>query len=38
MGNHVYIAIPVMALLAIVQSAILPRFPIVGLHRGSTRH
>ncbi len=31
MGNHVYIAIPVMALLAIVQSAILPRFPIVGL-------
>ncbi len=31
MGNHVYIAIPVMALLAIIQSAILPQFPVAGL-------
>ncbi|MBP9502270.1 MAG: rod shape-determining protein MreD [Candidatus Promineofilum sp.] len=31
-GNgHIYIAIPLMALLAIVQSSILPRFPIAGV-------
>lgn len=31
MGNHVYVAIPVMALLAIIQSSVLPRFPVAGL-------
>lgn len=31
MGNHIYIAIPVMALLAILQSSVLSRFPIVGV-------
>ena len=30
MGNHIYIAIPIMALLAIVESSILSRFPIGG--------
>lgn len=31
MGNHIYIAIPVMAILAIVQSSIIPGFPILGV-------
>lgn len=31
MGNHIYIAIPVMAVLAIIQSSILPGFPILGV-------
>lgn len=31
LGNHVYIAIPVMALLAILQSSVLARFPIVAV-------
>jgi rod shape-determining protein MreD len=30
-GNHIYLAIPVMAVLAIIQSSVLPRFPIVGI-------
>lgn len=30
-GNHIYLAIPIMALLAIVQSSISPRFPIAGV-------
>lgn len=31
MGNHIYIAIPVMALLAILQSSVLTRFPVAGV-------
>lgn len=31
MGNHIYIAIPVMALLAIVESSVLSRFPVAGV-------
>lgn len=31
MGNHIYIAIPVMALLAIIESSVLSRFPILGI-------
>jgi len=30
-GNHIYIAVPLMALLAIVQSSILTRFPVAGV-------
>ena len=30
-GNHVYVAVPVMALLAILQSSVLTRFPILGV-------
>jgi rod shape-determining protein MreD len=31
MGNSLYIAIPVMGLLAVIQTAILPRFPVAGV-------
>lgn len=31
MGNHIYIAMPVMALLAILHSSVLSRFPILGV-------
>lgn len=31
MANHIYIAIPLMALLSIIQSSILPRIPIAGV-------
>lgn len=31
MGNSLYIALPVMVLLAIIQTAILPRFPVAGV-------
>lgn len=31
MGNHLYVAIPLMALLAVIQSSVLSRFPIVGV-------
>lgn len=31
MGNHVYVAIPVMALLGVIQASILARFPIAGV-------
>lgn len=30
MGNHIYIAIPIMALLGIIESSVLSRFPVVG--------
>lgn len=30
-NSHIYVAIPVMALLAIIQASILPRFPIAGV-------
>jgi rod shape-determining protein MreD len=30
-GNHIYLAIPVMAVLGIIQSSVLPRFPIFGV-------
>ena len=30
-GNHIYVAVPVMAVLAIIQSSILTRFPILGV-------
>ncbi len=31
MGNHVYVAVSVMAVLAILQSSVLSRFPILGV-------
>jgi rod shape-determining protein MreD len=31
MSNSIYLAIPLMALLSILQSAVLPHFPIIGL-------
>jgi rod shape-determining protein MreD len=31
MGNHIYVAIPVMALLGVIQSSVLTRFPIAGV-------
>ncbi len=31
MGSSIYLAVPVMILLAVVQTAVLPRFPILGL-------
>jgi rod shape-determining protein MreD len=31
MGNHLYIAVPLMALLAIVESSVLSRFPLAGV-------
>jgi rod shape-determining protein MreD len=31
MGNSLYIAIPLMGLLAVIQTAILPRFPVAGV-------
>ncbi|MCA9866980.1 MAG: rod shape-determining protein MreD [Anaerolineae bacterium] len=31
MGNHVYVALPVMAMLAILQSSVLSRFPVLGV-------
>ncbi|MBP6015820.1 MAG: rod shape-determining protein MreD [Candidatus Promineofilum sp.] len=30
-GNHVYVAVPVMVVLAILQSSVLTRFPILGV-------
>jgi rod shape-determining protein MreD len=31
MGNSLYLAIPVMGLLAVIQTAILPQFPVAGV-------
>lgn len=31
MGNHIYLAIPVMAVLSILHTSVLSRFPIVGV-------
>lgn len=31
MAKHIYIAIPLMALLAVIQSSVMPRFAIVGV-------
>ena len=30
MGNHLYLAVPLMAVLAVVQTSVLPRFPVLG--------
>jgi rod shape-determining protein MreD len=31
MGNHIYVSIPVMALLGVLQASILARFPVAGV-------
>jgi rod shape-determining protein MreD len=30
MGNHLYLAVPLMAVLAVIQTSVLPRFPVLG--------
>ncbi len=31
MGNHLYVAVPLMAVLAVIETSVLPRFPVLGV-------